>query len=168
MKSFLQYVKETLDSPLIIKWKKYRSGLKGLFNIGYDKFVIKCFKLNNNNNTTTYTFKFYLNDGGDIIYSLTGNNTNKFRIITTITDGFKYLMKSENPDVICFASNTAEESRTPFYENLCKRAEKKYNLKLKINNTGKICIYFLYKKEEDLKAVNMDELNKKLQAKFLF
>ena len=66
MKTYWEFIKEALDSPLPIKWSENIQRIKGIFKSGYDNYVIKALKLKNENNTITYTFKFYLNDGGDI------------------------------------------------------------------------------------------------------
>jgi hypothetical protein len=125
---------ESLDTPAPIKWSISSNKIKGIFYIGEEgeykeKYVIVAKKYPDYQGLNVWNFKFYWNDGGDIIIKLTSLNKGKFKILATIVDGFKYIM-SKMPDAITFMANIEEDSRIKFYNTLCKKAEEKYGLKL--------------------------------------
>ena len=143
---------ESLETPAPIKWSVGSNKIKGVFYIGEEgeykeKYVIVAKKFPEYQELNVWNFKFYWNDGGDIIVKLTGLNKGKFKILSTIVDGFKYIL-SKRPDGITFIADVNEDSRIKFYNTLCKKAEEKYGLKLskfitktKEGNAMAYCLY---------------------------
>jgi hypothetical protein len=172
MKSFLEFCNESFSSPVPIKWIVTDSTIEGIFyikqtRIDYkNKYVIKAEKIDKDINVWSY--KFYWADGGDKIYgsnNLTSMNEGKFKILATVLEGFKYLLKVKYPTSVIFYANLDENdsNRIPLYNDFCKYVEKENGFKTyKIPHKfkrGNVMIYILYKNEVELNKVI--ELSKK-------
>ena len=154
MKYLTQYniFNESLDTPVPIKWSVGSNKIKGSFIVENEKYVIVAKKYKEYQQLNVWNFKFYWKDDIDIIVSLTQMNKGKFKILATIIDGFKYILK-QNPDGITFLANAEEDSRIKFYNTLCKKAQEIYGLKLSkfLTHTkeGNAVAYCLYTDEKN-------------------
>jgi hypothetical protein len=171
---FYNFILETLESPAQINWKNSTNSLKGTFEvqrliqgakINY-KFVILSKLLKNCEGLNAWDFKFYWNDGGDIIYSLTGFDENKFKILSTVIKGFIDLMETKNPNSIVFRADLSEDSRVKFYNRLTEKAITKYGFKLHkfpfSTGNKSYLIYILYKNKDHLpQIINATKQHKK-------
>jgi len=152
-----RFITETLESPAIIKWSVSQDRMKGKFKIGLEDYAIIS-KLNKGcEDINSWNYKFYWNDGGDIIYSLTGMGKNKFRVMATVVEGFRNLIKTKNPDSIIFHANIDEDSRVKFYNSLMEKAVSEYGFRLHkfpfSSGEKKLLAYILYRNPEDLERL---------------
>lgn len=149
-----QSILETLDKPSIINWTIDSHSMRGKFYVNREKYVIlsktnpKCEDIN------SWNFKFYWNDGGDIIYSLSNLGAGKFKVMATIVEGFKNLMEIKKPDSIIFSANLEEDSRVKLYNRLMEEAISTWGFKLNKfphqSGDSHLLTYILYKNESEL------------------
>jgi hypothetical protein len=154
---FNHFINETFESPVPIKWSVGEDKMKGKFKIGYEDYVITA-KINPKlKDLNSWYYKFYWNDGGDIIYSLTGIGKDKFRVMATVINGFKDLIEYKKPDSIIFHANLSEDSRVKFYNKLMEKATQQYGYSLEKfplkHNKINVLTYILYKNKEHLEKL---------------
>jgi hypothetical protein len=169
---YYNFIKETLESPAIINWSNDTHSMKGTFYVQRFingakinlKFVILSRVISTCEDINAWDYKFYWSDGGDIVYSLTGSDKNKFKILSTVVKGFKDLMEKKSPDSIIFKANLKEDSRVKFYNRLMETAKSEYGFKLHkftYSDTGNLkdsgiapyLVYILYKNEDHLQRL---------------
>lgn len=161
--NFIEFCNESLDNPLPIKWKIKDIKMVGKFTIEkgtgaeayYDsdvpdrQYVIVAREAEDMD-ISVWRYRFYFNDGGDRIYSLTDFNKDKFKVLSTVADGFKYVNDMKKPDAMVFTSNVSEESRVKLYDSLSSMACKKLGYKLRKYHTTNGVGFILYKNPEHL------------------
>lgn len=136
---------ETFNNPEQIKWSENKFRIKGVFFVNKEKYVIKAIKLKNADKLSLY-FKFYWHDI-DLISTIRGNVKGKFKIISTVLSGVKYIVNTFNPDSFTFGVNLNEDSRIPLYNQLIEDNNNRYVL-YKFNaetSDGHVRFYVLYK-----------------------
>lgn len=159
-----QFLYETFESDIPIKWKISDKKMIGRFKVGIEEYVIHTKLTPGCEDINSWYFKFYWNDGGEKIYSKTkyikpSLGTNKFKIFATVINGLKYLIKLKNPDSIIFHADIYEDSRVKLYNSLIKKLIDNYPFKLtkfpfQYNDT-KVLAYILYKNDLYLKRLRL-------------
>ena len=113
---------EAFNSPASINWTNNSSNnLSGEFHIDNDKYEINCDEWDDN----IWTYKFNYNDG-EKTSELINKNENKFKTLSTIREGMKFLIDVKKPNGIIITIMDNSRGREFVWDRFSKEISDEY------------------------------------------
>ena len=142
---------DALQNPVNIIWKEKSNAIFGTFFISEREYSIKAVLIKKN----VFKFKFYSKkEDGTYSTSMTGLNTDVYRVIPTIKNAMIYLIENYNPNGIMFGATDNSDTRKKMYTSFSEELEKKYLYNFYTKGKNNITIFLLYKNltEKDIES----------------
>ncbi len=146
-KIFNDYFKpfnEAFNSPSDIEWVDTGNSLNGQFLVNGDLYDINCDDLVDN----IWTYKFTYSSGtgsSEKTHDLIDNESNKFKTLSTIRKGMKYLLDNKKPNGIIIVLMDDSRGREYVWGRFSKEISESYGYQLYKNNFMECRFFMLWK-----------------------
>ena len=141
--SYFDSLVESYNSIVEVKWVDKGNELMGFFKVNDKIYQIHC--INKGNDVWTYKFYHYKDEINELTPELTGFDTGKLSVLSTIRKGMDYLIKTKNPKALVFGANDKSESRKKLYWGYANEIEDVYKYTLKTTRCSNEQLFVLYK-----------------------
>jgi hypothetical protein len=133
---------EAFNSPSKINWSiNNHDKLLGHFYVNNDRYEIICDEWCDN----IWSYKFYYDDNGIQNSELINKDENKFKTLSTIRDGMKFLLDDKNPNGIIINIMDQSIGREYVWERFSKEISKEYNYEYRKMDILDIKVLMLWK-----------------------
>lgn len=141
----LDYLLESYNTPVDIKWIDNNNQLIGLFMINDKIYQITCA----DKGEDIWTYKFYLYENNELSPNLTNYKRGSLSVLSTVRDGMKYLLNNKQPKGLVFGALDKSEGRKKLYLTYSNEISNLYNYEFITKNQDNKQLYILFKNDID-------------------